>query len=81
MGMRGFGLAPQIAAVAWYLNSVLVNRYGAGDMLGWQGADETDLGDAPVLAAMSFGAERVFRMRPGGGAEGVARALATDRSS
>ncbi len=59
-------LAHDIAgAVAAPFNYVLVNRYRDGDdMLGWHSDDETDLGAAPVIAAVSVGAERIFRMRP-----------------
>ena len=67
-------LAEQVAAaVGWRFNYVLVNRYRTGrDALGWHADDESDLGDTPVLAAVSVGAERVFRCRPrrGGQSEG-----------
>ncbi len=70
-------LAVQVeAAVACRFNYVLVNRYRDGsDMLGWHADDEADLGDTPVLAAVSVGAERVFRMRPRGGGPSVATTL------
>ena len=70
-------LAVEVAeAVAWRFNYVLVNRYRDGnDMLGWHADDEADLGDAPVLAAISVGAERVFRMRPRGGGVSTASVL------
>lgn len=70
-------LAVQVeAAVGWRFNYVLVNRYRDGnDMLGWHADDEADLGDAPVLAAISVGAERVFRMRPRGGGPSTAATL------
>ena len=70
-------LALQVAkALAWRFNYVLVNRYRDGnDMLGWHADDEADLGEAPVLAAISVGAERVFRMRPRGGGPSTASVL------
>ena len=70
-------LALEVAkAVAWRFNYVLVNRYRDGsDMLGWHADDEADLGEAPVLAAVSVGAERVFRMRPRGGGASTANVL------
>lgn len=70
-------LAAQVAhAVGWRFNYVLVNRYRDGnDMLGWHSDDEADLGEMPVLAAISVGAERVFRMRPRGGGASTASVL------
>lgn len=70
-------LAGQVGeAVAWRFNYVLVNRYrDGGDMLGWHADDEADLGDMPVLAAISVGAERVFRMRPRAGGASMATML------
>lgn len=70
-------LAKQVSeAVAWRFNYVLVNRYRDGsDMLGWHADDEADLGEAPVLAAVSVGAERMFRVRPRGGGASVGRTL------
>lgn len=70
-------LAGQVAtAVGWHFNYVLVNRYRDGtDMLGWHADDEADLGAAPVLAAISVGAERVFRIRPRGGGASTASVL------
>lgn len=45
-------------------NSVLANRYRDGrDSMGWHADDERELGDAPVIASLSFGATRVFRLR------------------
>ena len=62
--------------VGWRFNYVLVNRYRDGrDMLGWHADDEVDLGEVPVLAAVSVGAERVFRMRPRGGGASAAIVL------
>lgn len=45
-------------------NSVLVNCYRQGsDSMGWHSDDEPELGSDPVIASVSFGAERVFRLR------------------
>ncbi|MDW5375589.1 alpha-ketoglutarate-dependent dioxygenase AlkB [Halomonas sp. HP20-15] len=51
-------------------NSVLLNRYASGDeRMGWHSDDEPELGDAPLVAAVSLGAERplCFRHRHGPG--------------
>lgn len=70
-------LAQEVAeAVAWRFNFVLVNRYRNGDdMLGWHADDEADLGDAPVIAALSLGAPRMFRIRPRQGGASVGQVL------
>ena len=45
-------------------NSVLLNCYRQGsDSMGWHSDDEPELGSDPVIASVSFGAERVFRLR------------------
>lgn len=45
-------------------NSVLVNQYRDGnDCVGWHSDDETELGNQPVIASLSFGAVRRFRLR------------------
>ncbi|HKE49639.1 MAG TPA: alpha-ketoglutarate-dependent dioxygenase AlkB [Rhodanobacteraceae bacterium] len=45
-------------------NSVLANLYRGGqDSMGWHGDDEPELGTAPVIASLSFGAVRRFRFR------------------
>lgn len=45
-------------------NSVLLNRYRDGaDGMGWHADDEPELGPEPVIASVSFGATRHFRMR------------------
>ena len=45
-------------------NSVLANLYRDGrDSMGWHSDDEPELGDAPVIASLSFGAARTFRLR------------------
>ena len=46
-------------------NSVLANLYRNGDdSVGWHADDEPELGDAPVIASISLGAERSFRFKP-----------------
>lgn len=45
-------------------NSVLLNRYRDGrDGMGWHADDEPELGRNPVIASVSFGATRRFRLR------------------
>jgi alkylated DNA repair dioxygenase AlkB len=45
-------------------NSVLCNLYRDGrDAMGWHSDDEPELGPAPVIASLSFGAPRRFRLR------------------
>ena len=45
-------------------NSVLLNYYRSGvDTMGWHADDEKALGETPVIASVSLGASRVFRMR------------------
>ena len=45
-------------------NSVLANLYRDGnDSMGWHSDDEPELGAQPVIASLSLGAERVFRLR------------------
>lgn len=45
-------------------NSVLCNRYRDGsDSMGWHSDDEPELGAQPVIASLSFGATRRFRLR------------------
>ena len=46
-------------------NSVLLNLYRDGrDSMGWHADDEPELGPAPVIASLSLGATRRFRLRP-----------------
>jgi len=46
-------------------NSVLANLYRDGsDSMGWHSDDEPELGAEPVIASLSFGAARRFRLRP-----------------
>ncbi|MEJ2138666.1 MAG: alpha-ketoglutarate-dependent dioxygenase AlkB [Gammaproteobacteria bacterium] len=45
-------------------NSVLANLYRDGsDSMGWHADDEPELGNQPVIASLSLGAERDFVMR------------------
>lgn len=72
------GLATRVAAALERpFNFVLVNRYRDGDdMLGWHADDERDLGPSPVIAAVSLGAERMFRIRPREGGPSLDQVLA-----
>lgn len=50
-------------------NSVLCNLYRDGrDYMGWHADDEPELGPAPVIASLSFGACRRFVFKPRSGA-------------
>ncbi|RTQ53777.1 alpha-ketoglutarate-dependent dioxygenase AlkB [Hymenobacter gummosus] len=52
-------------ACAAAFNSVLLNLYRHGqDSMGWHADDEPELGPAPVIASVSLGAPRRFRLRP-----------------
>jgi alkylated DNA repair dioxygenase AlkB len=43
---------------------VLANLYRNGqDSMGWHSDSEPELGEAPVIASLSFGAPRTFRFR------------------
>ena len=45
-------------------NSVLANLYRDGrDSMGWHSDDEPELGEEPVIASVSLGARRRFRLR------------------
>lgn len=45
-------------------NSVLANLYRSGhDSMGWHADNETELGDQPVIASVSLGAQRRMRWR------------------
>ncbi len=45
-------------------NSVLANLYRDGrDSMGWHSDDEPELGPTPVIASLSLGGERRFRLR------------------
>lgn len=46
-------------------NSVLANLYRSGqDSMGWHSDDEPELGERAVIASLSLGAERRFRLKP-----------------
>nr|WP_262905429.1 alpha-ketoglutarate-dependent dioxygenase AlkB [Hymenobacter nitidus] len=46
-------------------NSVLLNLYRAGhDSMGWHADNEPELGPEPVIASVSLGATRRFRLKP-----------------
>lgn len=52
------------AACGHRFNSVLLNRYRNGrDSMGMHSDDEAELGDAPVIASLSYGAMRTFTLR------------------
>ena len=45
-------------------NAVLANLYrDQNDTVGWHSDDETELGRNPVIASLSFGAERNFQLK------------------
>lgn len=45
-------------------NSCLANLYRDGqDSMGWHSDDEKELGRNPVIASVSFGAERIFHLK------------------
>ncbi len=45
-------------------NVCLANLYRDGsDSMGWHSDDEKELGDEPVIASVSFGAERIFHLK------------------
>jgi len=45
-------------------NSVLANAYRDGDdSMGWHSDNEKELGERPLVASISLGAERLFRVR------------------
>ena len=51
-------------ASGWRFNSVLLNLYRDGDdSMGWHSDDEPELGERPVIASISLGATRRFRLR------------------
>lgn len=52
-------------------NSVLANLYRDGrDSVDWHADNEAALGDAPVIASLSLGAQRRFQLRPRNGPSG-----------
>ncbi|APX93128.1 alpha-ketoglutarate-dependent dioxygenase AlkB [Halomonas sp. 1513] len=55
--LRPFGEVPRF-------NSVLLNRYASGEeRMGWHSDDEPELGQDPLIAAVSLGSERPLRFR------------------
>lgn len=58
-------LRPRLEALCGArFNSVLANLYRDGnDAMGWHSDDEPELGRQPVIASVSLGAERMFRLR------------------
>jgi alkylated DNA repair dioxygenase AlkB len=53
-----------IAALGHPFNAVLVNLYRNGDdYVGWHADDEIEMGDNPLIASLSLGAERLFSLR------------------
>ncbi|QDA59939.1 alpha-ketoglutarate-dependent dioxygenase AlkB family protein [Hymenobacter jejuensis] len=53
------------AAAGTVFNSVLLNLYRAGqDSMGWHADNEPELGPEPVIASVSLGAVRRFRLKP-----------------
>lgn len=60
------------AEVGHSFNSVLCNLYRDGrDSMGWHADDEPELGPRPVIASLSLGAERRFRIRPRSGGASI----------
>jgi alkylated DNA repair dioxygenase AlkB len=54
-------------------NSVLANAYRNGnDSMGWHSDNEPELGAKPVIASISLGADRAFRVRRAGNRQRVA---------
>lgn len=57
-------------------NSVLINLYRDGyDSMGWHQDNEPELGDAPVIASISLGAERKFALKHNNGQDKLAYQL------
>ncbi|UPL49219.1 alpha-ketoglutarate-dependent dioxygenase AlkB family protein [Hymenobacter sublimis] len=53
------------AAAGASFNSVLLNLYRTGqDSMGWHADDEPELGPEPVIASVTLGATRTFRLKP-----------------
>ncbi|RFP66887.1 alpha-ketoglutarate-dependent dioxygenase AlkB [Hymenobacter lapidiphilus] len=53
------------AATGARFNSVLLNLYRSGhDSMGYHADNEPELGPAPVIASLTLGATRTFRLRP-----------------
>ena len=57
-------------------NSVLLNLYhNGGEGMGWHSDDEKELGHAPIIGSLSFGAVRRFDMRHKVSGETISQAL------
>ncbi|RPD46165.1 alpha-ketoglutarate-dependent dioxygenase AlkB [Hymenobacter sediminis] len=53
------------AAAGAAFNSVLLNLYRSGqDSMGWHADDEPELGPEPIIASVTLGATRNFRLKP-----------------
>lgn len=53
------------AATGFRFNSVLLNLYrNEQDSVGWHSDDEPELGERPVIASLSLGDTRLFRLKP-----------------
>jgi len=53
------------SAAACSFNSVLLNLYRMGqDSMGWHADDEPELGLQPIIASISLGGQRNFRLKP-----------------
>ncbi len=66
----------EIACAARF-NSVLANLYRDGrDSMGWHSDDEPELGAEPLIASISLGGVRRFRLRARDGGAGVSLELA-----
>ena len=72
MTMTPVNWTPEIAQIRRKLlsslglsfNSVLINYYRNGqDSNGWHSDDESELGEEPIIASISLGASRDFRLR------------------
>jgi len=58
-------------------NAVLANLYRhGGDHVAWHADDENDLGPAPEIASLNFGATRCFHWRPKAGVAGAPGSVA-----
>src|SRR5262249_19707288 len=76
-------LLPAVSAAAGVdLNHVLVNRYRDGrDSMGLHADDEKELGDDPVVATLSLGAQRRFVLLPQKKTAGSRMELALEHGS
>ncbi|MFD2784237.1 alpha-ketoglutarate-dependent dioxygenase AlkB family protein [Hymenobacter rubripertinctus] len=64
------------AAAGTRFNSVLLNLYRSGqDSMGYHADDEPELGSAPVIASLTLGATRTFRLKPRPGVAAEALSL------